>query len=93
MIPMASDRAKERGRDELRIARAALLMTGSDPFPRDRSVEHFAGISDLGTVLAALWIMPNVAAEVAERRDPDEWSDANEATAVLTETVAMLSES
>jgi hypothetical protein len=84
---------KEVGREE-RIARAALMMTGSTPNPREQSVEHFARITDLGTVLAALWILPDVAeCMVGERKvdgRDDDWLDADEATAVLTETVAML---
>jgi hypothetical protein len=88
---MAEAARKQAGKDEERIARAALMMTGSTPNPRERSVEHFARISDLGTILAALWILPDVAEDMVAGRDPEDWLDADEATAVLSETVAMLS--
>jgi hypothetical protein len=67
--------------DCYRIAAAALCMTGAAPNPRERSVAHFARISDGPTLRAALAALPFVAH--GSHREPGEWHDEAEAAAVL----------
>jgi hypothetical protein len=71
-----------------KVARAALCMTGSTPWPRDRSAAHFASTADAVTLRDALAALPFVA-RGTHRSDPLDWFDQGEAAAVLTAAVAV----
>ena len=67
-----------------KIARAALCMTGSTPWPRERSAAHFADIADGPTLRGALEALPFVAHGIHSQ---NHWNDEAEAAAVLTAAV------
>ena len=69
-----------------RIAGAALAMTGSTPWPRERSAAHFARTNDAWTLRAALAALPFVAH--GARHEPGFWHDEQEAAAVLAAAIA-----